>query len=177
MSEPLPIPEACSLALAAILVDPLDPGREAEAHLKQCHACSEARVAFLAQEEAPLALAPAGYFERLPGRILNKLPTARRRAPSSRQLYWGAAAALLLAVGATAFIAGRANRTPLVEASLPKAPVEIQEALPETPFQDHEDAVTQLSTLSQEDAEAVLQTLGASRPAPTPASTSVPAGK
>ncbi len=176
MSEPLPIPEACSLALAAILVDPLDPGSEMEAHLKQCHACSEARVAFLAQEEAPLALAPAGYFERLPGRILDKLPTPRRRPASSRHLYWGAAAALLLAVGATAFLAGRANRTPLVEASLPKASIEVQEALPETPFQDHEDAVTQLSTLSQEDAEAVLKTLGTSRP-PAPASTSALAGK
>lgn len=164
MSEPLPIPEACSQVLAAILVDPLDPGPEVEAHLRHCLACSEARVAFLAQEEAPLALAPAGYFERLPGRILDKLPAARRQGSSTRHFYWGAAAALLLAVGATAFWVGRANRTPLVEASLPKAPVEVQESLPETPFQDHEDAVTQLSTLSQEDAEAVLRALSAPRP-------------
>ena len=174
MSQPLPLPEACSQALAAILLDPLEPGPEAEAHMKHCLACAEARVAYLALEEFPQVLAPAGYFERLPGRILDKLPTPRRQPSSTRRLYWGTAAALLLAVGATAFWAGRANRTPLVEASLPKASVEVQEVPTETPFQDHEDAVTQLSTLSPEDAEAVLRTLSAPR---SPAPTSAPAGK
>jgi hypothetical protein len=154
----LPVPETCSRALEAILVDPLDPGPATEAHMQTCRACAETRVAYLAQEEAPLALTPAGYFERLPGRILGKLPAPRLEA-HTRRFYWGTAAALLLAVGATAFWVGRANRTPLVEANLPRPAIESQEILPDTPFQDQEDAVTQLTALSQKDADAVIQTL------------------
>ena len=167
MSETLlPVSQPCSLALEAILADPLDPGAEAEAHMQICRACSEARVAYLALEDHPLPLAPAGYFERLPGRILGKLPAPSLHA-HTRRFYWGAAAALLLAVGATAFSVGRANRVPLVEANLPRATAEIQEVLPDTPFQDNEDAVTQLTDLSQEDADAVFRTLS-HRPAHPP---------
>jgi len=50
VTQPLPIPQACALALDAVLLDPLEPGAEAEAHLRTCLACSEARVAYLAQE-------------------------------------------------------------------------------------------------------------------------------
>lgn len=161
MTEPRNLPESCTSALEAILADPLAPGTSAETHLKTCTACREARVAFLAQEEVPQALAPAGYFERLPDRIIGKLPAPPLRS-HTRRFYWGTAAALLLAVGASSFWIGRANRTPLVEASLPRTASEIQEILPlpETPFQDSEDAVTQLTALSQEDADAVLKTLG-----------------
>lgn len=154
----LPVSKPCSLTLDAILTDPLMPGAEAEAHMQICTACSEARVAYLAQEDHPQALAPAGYFERLPGRILGKLPAPTRHL-HTRRLFWGTAAALLIAVGATAFWAGRANRVPLVEANLPRTASEVQEVLPDTPFQDNEDAVTQLSALSQEDADAVFRTL------------------
>lgn len=163
----LPVPKPCSLALDAILTDPLTPGAEAEAHMQICTACSEARVAYLAQEDHPQALAPAGYFERLPGRILGKLPAPTPRL-HTRHFFWGTAAALLLAVGATAFWAGRANRSPLVEANLPRTASEAQEVLPETPFQDSEDAVTQLTALSQEDADAVFRSLS-KHPAPPPA--------
>jgi hypothetical protein len=124
-----------------------------------CRACSEARVAFLAQEEPQEALAPAGYFERLPGRILGKLPAPPRVHPLVRRFYWGTAAALLLAVGGTAFWAGRANRAPLVEASLPRTAPEALDLLPDSPFQDQDDAVTQLTALSDHDAEAVIRTL------------------
>ena len=51
MTQPPPIPESCSHAMAAILVNPLEPGTEAEAHMRICPACSEARVAYLAQED------------------------------------------------------------------------------------------------------------------------------
>ena len=154
----LPVSEPCSRALEAILRDPLASGTEAEAHMQTCRACSEARVAYLAQEEFPPAPAPAGYFERLPGRILGKLPAPRLQV-HTRRFYWGTAAALLLAVGATAFWVGRANRVPLVEANLLRPTAEIQEALPDTPFQDQEDALTQLTALSQKDADAVIRTL------------------
>lgn len=163
MTQPLPLPltNACQLTMDAVLVDPLDPGPEAETHLQNCRACSEARVAFLAQEEVPLVLAPAGYFERLPSRIMGKLP-ARSRSSHTLRYAWGAAAALLLAVGATAFGVGRANRAPLVEANLVKTTSENQELLPDTPFQDGEDALTQLTALSQEDADAVMRALSSS---------------
>ncbi|NWJ40121.1 MAG: hypothetical protein HXX12_04025 [Geothrix sp.] len=155
----IPIPPACVPTMESVLVDPVDPGPEAEAHLKICRACSEVRVAYLAQEESPEALAPAGYFERLPERILRKLPARPRLHLRVGPFAWGAAAALLMAVGAGAFWAGRANRTPLVEATLPRTPSEVQEVLPETPFQDPEDAVSQLTALSQQEADAVLRIL------------------
>jgi hypothetical protein len=164
--EALQLPEACRSALAAIETDPLDPGLDAEAHMRSCTACSEARVAYLAQEEAPLALAPAGYFERLPGRIQGKLP-ARSRPIHTQRFFWGTAAALLLAVGATAFWVGRANRTPLVEAHLTKPAAEVAEELTDTPFQDADDALSQLTALSPEDAEAVIKSLSR-RPSPSP---------
>jgi hypothetical protein len=159
MNQPLPIQEACTQALDAIQVDPLDPGAEAEAHMRICRACAEARVAYLAQEESPEALAPAGYFERLPDRILRKLPARPRLRLRTGPFTWAAAAALLMAVGAGAFWAGRANRAPLVEATLPRTPSEVQEVLPETPFLDQEDALSQLTALSQQEADAVLRTL------------------
>ncbi len=159
MTQALPAPPSCAPTLDAILVDPIDPGSEAEAHMKLCRACSEARVTYLAQEECPEVLAPAGYFERLPERILRKLPARPRLLSRVTPLVWAAAAALLMAVGAGAFWAGRANRTPLVEATLPRTPSEVQEVLPETPFLDQEDAVSQLTSLSPQEAEAVLKTL------------------
>jgi hypothetical protein len=169
MTEPLNLPESCTRALEAILADPLEPGASVENHVRGCLTCREARVAFLAQEEIVPVLSPMGYFERLPDRILGKLPTPPQRT-YHRHLYWGAAAALLLAVGGTTFWAGRANRVPLVEASLPRTATEIQEVLPlaDTPFQDNDDAVAQLTALSQEDADAVLRALSHD-PAPTPA--------
>lgn len=162
MTQPLAIPESCVLALNAVEANPLEPGPETEVHLRSCPACSEARVAFLAQEDAPEVLAPSGYFERLPRRLLGKLPgRPQRRAlhPFAHPVLWSAAAALLLAVGAGAFWAGRANRTPLVEATLPRTPSEVQEVPADAPFHDQEDAVSQLTALSQQDAEAVLRTL------------------
>lgn len=167
--ETLQEPEACRLTLAAVEANPLGPGPDAEAHMKTCTACSEARVIYLAQEEAPQALAPAGYFERLPRRILGKLPARSGLHLHTRRFYWGTAAALLLAVGTAAFWVGRANRAPLVEAGLPHMPAEVQELAPDSPFQDSEDAVTQLSTLSQEDADAVIRSLSTPSPASPPA--------
>lgn len=171
MTQPLPIPDACHSTLEAVLADPLDPGGDAEVHLRTCRACSEARVHFLAQEDCPEPLAPAGYHERLVARVLRKLPARKSFHHQVRPFTWAVAAALLMAVGTGAFWAGRANRPPLVEASLPKPSTDLQEIIPDTPFQDHEeadsvDAVTQLTALPEEDANAVIRTL-ATRPVPT----------
>ncbi len=159
MSERLAnLPEACAGALLALEADPLDLPGDVQAHLRSCRACAEARVLWLAQEEAPLALAPAGYFERLPGRILGKLPAGRR--PATRRAGWLAAAAALLALTAgSGFWAGRANREPLVEASTSRTPAELKESQPETPFHDKYEVIEQFQSLSPEEAQALLKQL------------------
>ncbi|WP_306589853.1 hypothetical protein [Geothrix sp. 21YS21S-4] len=157
-AEPLDLPEACAAALLAVEADPLDPGPGAEAHLRTCPACSEARILCLSQEEVPDVLAPQGYFDRLPGRILRKLPT---RLPLYRRvgpLAWSAAAAILLAVGTGAFVAGYANQTPYVEATLPHADF-AEPAVADTPFRDGEEDAAQVQALSPEEMKALLQRL------------------
>lgn len=163
MSEALlPIPKACEATLAAIERDPLALPSEALAHLRQCPACAEARVQWLALEEVPNALAPAGYFDHLPTRIQRKLPVRAGLMGRPRRLLWAAAAALLMAgTGVGGFWLGKANKTPLVEATLPRNPSEVQELIVDAPFQEDDDALSQLSTLPQEEAEAVLKQLEA----------------
>lgn len=164
MNQPVPAPEACNRTLNAVLVDPFDPGSDAEAHMRTCRACSEARVAYLAQEEAPEVLAPMGYFERLPERVLRKLPARpalHRRIPP---LTWAAAAALLLAVGGGAFWAGLANRTPYVEAA--RQPEIVEGAESDTPFHDHEEDAAQVQTLDPDEMKALLKRLDPPQPAP-----------
>ncbi len=163
MSEALlPITDACDATLAAIERDPLTLPGEALAHLRRCPACAEARVQWLALDEVPNALAPAGYFDRLPTRIQRKLPARAGLLGRPRKLLWAAAAALLMAgTGVGGFWLGKANKAPLVEATLPRNPSEVQEMIVDAPFQEDDDALTQLSTLSQEEAEAVLKQLEA----------------
>lgn len=166
MTEPLPLPEACSRTMEAVLKDPLNPGTPADTHMKTCGACSEARVAYLAQEEAPEALAPAGYFERLPERIQRKLPL---RTPAHRwrqPLGWAAAAALLMAIGTASFWAGRANRTPLVEAALPRPTEAVETTTSDTPFHNHEEDASQVQSLTPDEMKALLKRLDATHSAP-----------
>ena len=163
--ETLPLPEACQRTLTALEADPLNPGRDAQAHLRGCPACAEARVLFLAQEDAPDPLAPAGYFDRLPGRILGKLPVRQGLSRRLHGLGWAAAAVLLMAASAGAFWAGRANRTPLVEANLPKPVDTVEITVPEEPFHDRDEEAAQLQTLSPSDMKALLQQMDAPAPA------------
>jgi hypothetical protein len=156
------LPPACAALQEALLADPLNPGPEAEAHLRACAACAEARVVLLAQEEAPQALAPAGYFERLPARVLGKLPGRIRPRHQAHPLLWAAAAVVLAAVGSGAFWAGRANRAPLVEASVP-SPGDASEntlLLGDTPFHDRDgEAAARVEALSPEELKALLKRL------------------
>ncbi len=162
MSEHLALPENCQAALTAIEADPLDLPEAVQTHLEHCPACAEARVHWLAQEEAPMTLTatPAGYFDRLPERILRKLP-ARRISPLKRHpALWLAAAALAMTIGIGGFLAGRARSTPMIEASLPSQPTtDNRELQPETLFSESEDPISQLSTLSPEEADAILKRL------------------
>ena len=164
MTLPPALPESCSLAMEAVLRDPLEPGAEAEAHMDICRACSEARVAYLAQEECAVVLAPAGYFERLSDRVLRKLPARPGLRLRVRPLAWAAAATVLMAVSAGAFWAGRANRTPFVEATLPRQNeiTETTVTVSDTPFHDREEDAAQLQTLTPEEMKALLKHLDAS---------------
>ncbi|HJV23274.1 MAG TPA: hypothetical protein VJ570_11285 [Holophagaceae bacterium] len=158
MSE-LILPPACETALKALEMDPLEPGPEAEAHLRACAACREAQVMLLAQEEAPLPLVPAGYFERLPARVVGKLQAPK---PGIRPgAWWMAAAAVLsVAVGTGAFMAGRANRTPVVEAEnrvVEPAPVA-------APFQDSQDELGKLQNMKPEEVQELLKQLQTESP-------------
>ena len=166
MKDPVTsVPEACRQALAEIEADPLALTGAAEAHVRACPACFEARVAWLAQEEAG-AQAPAGYFEALPSRVLAKLPTSPRRRKSYPML-WALAAALMAAVGAGGFLAGRANRTPMVEAELAPLPAaETHEALPDTPFQEGEDEYAQLPEMTPEEAHRFMERVRSRSPRP-----------
>lgn len=154
-----PLPDPCALAMAAVLGDPLAPGAAAEAHLRSCRGCAEARVVLLAQEEVPGTALPEGYLERLPGRVLGKLPGSPVRLRRPHPVLWAAAATLLMAVGAGAFWAGRANRAPLVEASLPAPEAPEATAESDTPFHDREEEAAQVHALSPEEMRALLKRL------------------
>lgn len=154
-----PLPEPCAQALDAVLRDPLAPGAAAEAHLRSCRGCAEARIALLAQEEVPDVALPDGYLERLPGRVLGKLPGRPARLLRLHPVLWAAAATLLMAVGAGAFWAGRANRAPLVEASLPATEATEATTESDTPFHDREEEAAQVHALSPEEMRALLKRL------------------
>ena len=158
MSEfPPNLPPACSEALKAIEADPLELSAAVRSHLATCRSCAESRLLWLAQEEAPPALAPAGYFERLPGRILGKLPTGRRSAPP-RTGWLAAAAALLLLTAGGSFWAGRINREPLVVTEV-RPSNDPREFPSETPFHDKYEVIEQFQNLSPEEAQALLKHL------------------
>jgi hypothetical protein len=160
-----PIPEACVKALAEIEQDPLDLTSATAAHVLTCLSCSETRVQWLAQEESP-AQAPAGYFDRLPERIVSKLPAGPRRLRPHPAL-WAMAAALMLAVGIGGYWAGRANRQPLVEATLAQPLPDAHETtLPDTPFMEGEEEYAQLPTLSPEQAHRLIQRISSQDPRP-----------
>ena len=163
---PLLPPETCVAVMSTVEADPVDPGPAAEAHMKTCTACAEARVFFLAQEDSPEVLAPAGYFDHLPGRILRKLPGRPALYHRLGPLAWTAAAAVLMAVGAGAFLAGRANRTPYVEATLPRQPDILDVSTPDTPSHNHEEEASQVQALSPEEMKALLKRLDTA-PSPT----------
>jgi hypothetical protein len=157
MSERLlPVPPSCREALEAIQADPLELAPDVRRHLRTCPACAEARVLWLAAEEAPLPLVAAGYFDRLPARVLGKLPA---KAPRGRHaLLWSVAATLLLGVGTTAFWAGRANGTPVTEAAN-HVPAEVQTESLDAPFHNGDDVMDQLSTLTPEEARTLMDHL------------------
>lgn len=155
-----PLPEACIRALAAVEADPLEPGMAVEAHLRICAACAEARVMLLAQEDASLPLAPAGYFEALPARITRKLPATKtpRRLPS---WMWAAAAAVLMATGLGGYFAGRATPAPLALQPMAQQlqPSDLTSQDRVVPFHDRDEDLAELGNLSPSEMKDLVSTL------------------
>ncbi len=160
--EMIPLPEACARAMAALEADPLEPGREAEAHARGCSACAEARVMLLAQDDASLPLAPAGYFEALPGRVLRKLPAAKVRRPLPTWI-WAAAAALLVAGGLGGYLAGHATTVPTVAPMAQQIqPADLGSAQDRAlPFHDRDEDMAEVGGLSPSEMKALVSTLDA----------------
>ena len=63
----------------------------------------------------------------------------------------------MLAVATGGFLAGRANRTPMVEATLVPYSLDTRDTLPDIPFQEGEDDYAQLPNLSPEQARMVIE--------------------
>jgi hypothetical protein len=113
------LPQACQNALEAIEQDPLNLPQSALKHVAQCPMCSEARVMWLAQCDFEAPLAPAGYFDKLPGRVLQKMPSSPAR-PWFRLPLLASAASILFFAGIVGYWAGRQAHPPIVlEAVLP----------------------------------------------------------
>ena len=164
--DELPLPEACALTLEAVAANPLDPGAEAEAHLRTCAACAEARVMLLTQEETTTPLVPAGYFESLPSRVSRKLPSAR---PARRGLpvwIWAAAAAVLMAAGVGGYLAGRATPAPpmLLPMARQTAPVDLSNPDQSLPFQDRDDDLAEIGTMSPSELKELVSKLEPAKP-------------
>ena len=165
MNSERPIPVSCQTALAALELAPLELPEPVQAHVRTCLACAEARVLWLALEEAPEVEVAPDYFAGLSFRILRKLPAGKVVRHSAS--FWLAAAGLLaaLGLGATGFYLGQAVRQPMVEAAQPKPLAEPLEGSNETPFYETEETLTQLSDLSPQQAETALLRLQGQEPA------------
>jgi hypothetical protein len=114
------LPQGCQNTLAAIELDPLNLPHEALKHITTCPKCFEARVMWLAQEDFEAPIAPTGYFDKLPGRILQKMP-ATSASPWFRVPLLASAASILFFAGLSGYWYGRqANHTTIVlEAVVP----------------------------------------------------------
>lgn len=157
-----PLPDACLQAMNAIQADPLNLDDKSEAHLRHCPLCREARVQWLAMEDAAPPLAPAGYFDTLPDRVQRKLPLKPVKHLHTQPILWAVAAALIVAAGLGGYWSGKATPQPAAVAiSVPDT--ETLDAMPEAPFHDSEDPVNQLNDLTPEESRTVLKKLAASQ--------------
>ena len=148
-------PEQFEKATKAIEADPLNLTSDIEALVRQSPALSEMRVHWLALED-PLQTgtsAPAGYFQALPGRVLRKLPVKTTLRHRLHPALWAAAAALMLAIGMGGFWAGKANRTPLVEAKAQESEPAKDLPVSDAPFQEGDDVLVQIQNLSPDEIQ------------------------
>lgn len=159
MSPEAITPEQFEKAIQAIEADPLNLPAEIEAWVQQSPALCEMRVHWLALEDPreTNTLAPAGYFEALPGRVLRKLPVKAAARHRFHPALWTAAAALMLAIGTGGFWAGKASRPPLVEARIQEPEPAKDLPVADAPFQESDDVMVQIQNLSPEEIQRVAE--------------------
>ena len=150
-------PEQLEKAIQAIEADPLNLPAGVADLVRQSPPLSELRVHWLALQDTPAAsaTAPAGYFQALPGRVLRKLPIKLAVRHHAHPALWAAAAALMLAIGAGGFWAGKANRTPLVEAKAQELEPAKELLVADAPFQENDDVLVQIQNLSPKELQRI----------------------
>jgi hypothetical protein len=154
--EPNVQPE-CQKARLDIEGDPLGIGPETLGHVSTCRMCSEARVLWLTLDDFDNAMAPASYFDDLPGRVLRKLP-----AQSTRHHLWrsmmASAASLMLLAGIGGYWLGRQGQPPMYfEAVLP--PREFQDISSDPTSFSSIELFSQIPDLSPEETSALMMDL------------------
>ena len=152
-------PAACQDALRAIELDALNLPLEALQHVSVCSMCSEARVLWLAQDDFGVQLAPAGYFDRLPSRVLQKLPVAQK-TPLYRLPLLISAASLLLFAGLSGYWYGRQSQfSPIIlEAIAPPKDMRDPFLNDLTSFSSIE-LFSQVNDLTPEEAQTLMKDL------------------
>jgi hypothetical protein len=150
-------PEQLEQAMQAIEADPLNLPPDIAELVRQSPALSELRVHWLALDDPHqnAFMAPAGYFQALPGRVLRKLPIKAAAGRRSHPALWAAAAALMLAIGTGGFWAGKANRAPLVEARTQESEPAKELPVADAPFQENDDVMVQIQNLSPEEIQRI----------------------
>jgi len=152
-------PLGCQEALRAIELDPLNLPIEALQHVSACAKCSEARVLWLAQEDFGTQMTPAEYFDKLPSRILQKLPIAQK-TPLYRLPLLVSAATLLLFAGLSGYWYGRQSQfSPIIlEAIVPPKDMRDPFINDPTSFSSIE-LFSQVHDLTQEEAQTLMKDL------------------
>ncbi|MBL0312613.1 MAG: hypothetical protein IPP78_07860 [Holophagaceae bacterium] len=152
-------PEQREMAIQAIETDPLNLPDDVAAMVRQSAALSELRIHWLALQDPDIntavTTAPAGYFQALPGRMLRKLPVKVAARHRLHPALWAAAAVLMLTIGVGGFWAGKANRTPWVEAKTQDLEPAKDLPLADAPFQESDDVLVQIQNLSPEEIQRI----------------------
>ena len=148
----------CQNALQAIESDPLNPPQSVLEHVSTCPMCSEARVMWLAQEDFDHPTTPAGYFDRLPTRVFQKLPTPSTRLSLRTPLLITAASIMFIAA-ASGYWFGRHGQSSqiILEAVIP--PRDIQDPLQDPTSFSSLELFALVPTLTLEETQAMMEDL------------------
>jgi len=151
-------PLNCQNALRAIETDPLNLPPDALEHVLACPSCSEVRVMWLAQDDFDSPIAPAGYFDSLPYRVLQKLPVSSNRFRMRTPLLLSAASMILIASAGGYWFGRQSMPAPMImEAVLP--PRDMQDILQDTTSFSSIELFSQVQYLTQEETNALMEDL------------------
>jgi len=152
------LPANCQNALRAIEVAPLNLPHDALEHISTCPSCSEARVMWLAQDDFDNPIAPMGYFDSLPTRLLKKLPIPSARFRLRAPLLISAASMTLIASAAGYWFGRQSQITPVImEAVIP--PRDMQDFLQDPTSFSSIELFSQVQYLTREETNALMRDL------------------